>query len=277
MSWNTALDAPAVHVGVCQGNERLRIVFQDGCRFEMDAAGTEIDVHWTRPQTRKDAMAYALGSVFGLLLRFRGRVALHASAVRTHHGTVLLAAPSGTGKSTLAAAFGRRGASVLTDDLAVVTETGSGFATYRGGSGVKLWPDTATAVLGPLASGAAIAPHWPKHVYALPGSQQADWFQPIPISAIVLLVRPGPGSLRRVSPRPALERLAALLHPDIRIPVPNRYHVHAFPVLTRLSVSLPVLELGVPDDLGELDTPCEQLEAWLESHAPDNESRPVPL
>lgn len=58
-------------------------------------------------------------SVLPMALQVRGMEVLHASAVLTQHGVVALCATSGTGKSTLAYALGRRGYPMWADDTVV--------------------------------------------------------------------------------------------------------------------------------------------------------------
>lgn len=262
--WTTLLDAPALRITRNPADGRLCIRFHDGCEFRMNARGTSVDVHWTDPCTDRDAMAYAMGSVFALLLRFQGRVALHASAVETSRGTILLCASSGVGKSTLAAAFARRGAFIVTDDVAVVAPLGNGFVTYRAGNGVRLWPETAAKLLGSRSAGTVVAPCWPKHHYALTGHPRASWSEPLPVRALLLPMRPGTPGVHRLAPRTALERLARQLQPDIRVQLPEGFHAQAFPLLSHAAASLPIAELGVADDLDQLDQVCERVEKWLD-------------
>lgn len=63
---------------------------------------------------------YLLGWVMAILLRQRGMLMLHASAVAVRGGAILFFGPSGKGKSTTAAAFIQRGAALLADDYAAI-------------------------------------------------------------------------------------------------------------------------------------------------------------
>ena len=78
--------------------------------IEPDPAGNEADLR-----------AFLLGAVCGALLHQRGKLALHGSAIATPRGAVVFVAPSGYGKSTLAAAFQQRGHQVLADDVCAVS------------------------------------------------------------------------------------------------------------------------------------------------------------
>jgi hypothetical protein len=87
-----------------------RYLICDGCRIVIErAAGAQDD----------DVRLFLLGSALGALLHQRHAIVLHGSAVIIDGMAVAFLGPSGIGKSTLAVAFGQRGASVLTDDLCV--------------------------------------------------------------------------------------------------------------------------------------------------------------
>jgi len=55
--------------------------------------------------------------LLGMVLHQRGRLVLHASAVSINGGAAIFLGPKGTGKSTTAAAFHRRGYPLLDDDM----------------------------------------------------------------------------------------------------------------------------------------------------------------
>jgi hypothetical protein len=73
--------------------------------------------------------------VLTALLYQRGLLPLHASAVATSGGLVVICGPSGAGKSTLAAVLTQRGHALAADDLLVV---GDGFAGSPVAHGLKL-------------------------------------------------------------------------------------------------------------------------------------------
>lgn len=100
------------------------------------SAGTEITVE-AYPEADGDSIRlFLLGSVFGALLHQRGLLPLHASAIETPQGAVLLAGGSGKGKSALAAAFYARGYRVLADEICVANP--DCIPSFRR---LMLWPD----------------------------------------------------------------------------------------------------------------------------------------
>lgn len=93
---------------------------------------------------RDDVLAYLLGSCIGVLLHQRSVLPLHASAISTEKGAVLFAGHSGTGKSTLLAAFQQRGYGVLADDVSAVREDEQqGFSVAPAFPRIKLAADSA--------------------------------------------------------------------------------------------------------------------------------------
>jgi hypothetical protein len=92
-----------------------RVLVRDGREIVVDAdPGVSDD----------EIRLYIFGSGLGALLHQRGVLPLHGSAVRLDAGAVVFAGPSGFGKSTLAAAFHRRGKTLVADDICAVTVDG---------------------------------------------------------------------------------------------------------------------------------------------------------
>ncbi len=86
------------------------------------------------------------GRLFGYLLRQRGHLTLHASAVAVGGQAVLFLGESGAGKSTTAAAFHSRGHQVLTDDVAAVRLTSAGPELLPAWPGLRLLDDSREAI-----------------------------------------------------------------------------------------------------------------------------------
>jgi hypothetical protein len=102
-NWRMAGDAFLMNVP-----DVIRMLLTAGCEIRYTPAdGVAIE----------EAAIFISGTGFGILLHQRGRVVLHASAVRVGNAAVLFCGPSGAGKSTLAAALGERGYDLVTDDF----------------------------------------------------------------------------------------------------------------------------------------------------------------
>lgn len=84
---------------------------------------------------------FLMGSAIGALLHQRNILVLHAGAIAVNGRGVLFSGHSGTGKSTLAAAFHKRGYPFLADDVCAVIMTGGQPEVIPGFSRLKLWGD----------------------------------------------------------------------------------------------------------------------------------------
>lgn len=83
---------------------------------------------------------FLLGSAFGALLLQRGLFVLHGNAIEIDGQCLICVGPSGIGKSTLTAAFIKRGYRVLADDVVPIDNDG---VALPGFPRIKLWKDTA--------------------------------------------------------------------------------------------------------------------------------------
>jgi hypothetical protein len=84
-----------------------------------------------------------LGPALAGVLRQRGRLLFHASAVAIDGGAVAFLGGSGWGKSTVAAAFHAAGHAVVDDDVLAVGTDGAVPVTIPGVPRIKLYPDVA--------------------------------------------------------------------------------------------------------------------------------------
>ena len=120
------------------------------------------------------------GRFMGYLLRQRGYLALHASAIAIQGNAALFLGESGAGKSTTAAAFYSRGHQVLADDVAAVSIAKSGVELLPAWPGLRLRDDSRSAI------GAEAAPadfQVDKHLYRVSGAGTG----PVPIKRIYFL------------------------------------------------------------------------------------------
>lgn len=110
--------------------------------------GPRIDVYCP-PQEALSGVAHTIvGQVLAHLLRKRGHPLLHGSALAMGQTSFGILGPSGAGKSTLATALSLRGHWLLTDDVVALTAADGLWHALAGYSGLRLWPDSAEALLG---------------------------------------------------------------------------------------------------------------------------------
>lgn len=147
------LEAPVFEGPVLQ-------VGADGtCRFAIEAVATylveggcRITVQPRLAADVPDIRVFLLGSVFGFLCHQRGLLPLHAGCLGIDGSAVAIAGEAGAGKSTLTAAFLRRGFRVLADDVTVVdTAAPSGPVVLPSFPRIKLWRDAIDGLGYPTA------------------------------------------------------------------------------------------------------------------------------
>ena len=131
--------------------ENLPTWEMDGDRFLLRIAkvarflissGREILVEAAKGCPPDDLSIFVSGTAFGILLHQRGRIVLHASAVRVGERAVLFCGPSGAGKSTLAAALGRSGFALVSDDICALDVGDRATSVEPDGRQLKLWSES---------------------------------------------------------------------------------------------------------------------------------------
>lgn len=107
--------------------------------------GKEILVDPTYVESVEEIGLHLLGPLLRLVLLQRGEFVLHGSVARIGPRTAIFIAPSGRGKSTMAAGLYDRGHDVLSDDAGIV-RLESGPSVLAGPSVLKLHEDSADRV-----------------------------------------------------------------------------------------------------------------------------------
>jgi hypothetical protein len=182
-------------------NDDLWLRYSDGCEFLIDSTGGSVFAVWPESLTLDDAIIYFLGPVIGILLRVRGRTALHASVVSLNGEAVGFLGQAGAGKSTIAGAFARAGYPVLSDDLLPLEERGDALLVQPGYSRLRLWPSSVRALYGSEDALPLLVDGWEKRFLDL---EAASVFEPnpLPLGAIYLI-----GERQATSPRAVFEDL----------------------------------------------------------------------
>jgi hypothetical protein len=138
------LERPRVAATQFEAEGNRCLLHVDGVGRYLVEDGREILIEQAPHTTERAVRTLLLGHVFGLLLHQRRILPLHAAAVSTARGAVLLAGQSGHGKSTLLGALLNRGYAMLADDLTAITlgERGQPIV-HPGFPQMKLWADAA--------------------------------------------------------------------------------------------------------------------------------------
>ncbi len=128
-------DALGVTLAVdCQGKGLFRL------------QGNQFDIDWSAEGTPASHYFQSMG--LALWLELQGVPCLHGNALTKDERTVVLIAPSGTGKSTLSSVLLQQGYELLTDDMVALysCNTGkaekNGYEIYPSWPVMRLWPDS---------------------------------------------------------------------------------------------------------------------------------------
>ena len=155
-------------------------------RFLIREAG-EIVVEPAAGVAPGELAIFIAGTMLGLLLHLRGRILLQASAVAVAGGAVLFCGSTSAGKSTLAAALGRRGYPTICDDLCAIDFAAPGEPrAVADSTTLKLWAQTIKQLA--LEAGPPVRPALRKHHVAPPSGSVAA----APVRAIYMLIEARP-------------------------------------------------------------------------------------
>jgi hypothetical protein len=178
---------PALKVWSVADGAILHLAYSDGMQFWLDRRGTSIWAQWPETSSLEDAATYLLGPVLGALLRIRGVICLHASAVAFEDQAVAFVGPPGAGKSTTAAILARRGCAVLSDDIVALAEGAGVYRVLPAYPYLSLWPDSVSMLYGSTDSLPRFIPQWEKRCLRLGEKDSKFQEQELPLRAIYLL------------------------------------------------------------------------------------------
>ncbi len=106
--------------------------------------GNTITVQPADDAPTQSVTLFLYGSPLAALLQQRGLLTLHAAAIKTPQGAVLLVGQSSSGKTTLAAACWQRGLPVLADDI--VATSAQSLQVVPQMPYLRVWPRTLKAI-----------------------------------------------------------------------------------------------------------------------------------
>jgi hypothetical protein len=142
------LGEPIVTIRRRPGEGGFVWLYHDGLRYQVDAAGRHIVVYWPGTGSIEEAALNLLGPILGFVLRLRGRVCLHASALAVDGRALVLIGPQFSGKSTTAAALLARGLTLVSEDVVPLVDHGDHFDALPGYPLVRLWPSSVGMLYG---------------------------------------------------------------------------------------------------------------------------------
>ncbi|HLV96670.1 MAG TPA: hypothetical protein VKS44_15875 [Candidatus Acidoferrales bacterium] len=251
---------PILWVASLDDGQHLVMRYSDGTRFAINLRANEVFVDWPDPLTLQDAASYLVGPVLGLVLRLRGTVPLHASAVAIGDHAVALAGPAGAGKSTTAAAFTKYGYRVISDDIVALLEEESRFVVPSGYPRVNLWNDSVEGVVGNEVTLPRICPTVDKCFLPLDPFTQFET-RSLPLAAIYVLHSHKGGPVPPVlEPLAGAEALIGVLSNTYMNHLPDlEKRRREFELLGRVVARVPIRRVHACADLSMLPALCETI------------------
>lgn len=253
---------PALRIWKTEGGHFLRMEYFDGAQFWMDSRGTQVWATWNEPLLLEDVATYLLGPVLGLLLRLRGVICLHASAVAWDDCAIAFVGSEGAGKSTTAAALAGRSRPVISDDIVALSEERNRFLAHPAYPYLSLWSESAKTLFGSETALPVFSPNYDKRQLLLAEKGLAFAARALPLGAIVLLgdrtdEERAPW-IESVTPRQSMLCLVAdsyatnLLDPEMR--------AREFGLLGRLLAVVPVCRLHPHQQPSRIGRMCDLIE-----------------
>jgi hypothetical protein len=158
----------------------------------------------------------------------------------------------GAGKSTLAAAFARRGGRVLSDDLAPLVDRGSHFDVHPGYPRVRLWPRSVEMLFGDADALPRMTESWEKRFLPLDDAMFAA--TSMPLAAIYVLSDERTVGPARIEPMASSMALVSLIRNSYASRLLDRsQRAREFDLLGRVAQHLPVRLLTVSSDVSQID------------------------
>lgn len=252
---------PALRAGLFPGREYFGFFYADGVRFAIDRTGHEVWADWPEDYTLEDACTYLVGPVLGFVLRLRGNVCLHASAVVIENRAIALVGLPGAGKSTTAAAFACADFPVLSDDVVALTDKGAQFLVQPGYPRVNLWPDSVRQLFGAEDALLRITPTWDKRYLPLGQNGRRFASSPLPLGAIYILggrdsALTGP-VIEEISWKEAFMALVANTYVNYLLDQDMRRT--EFEVLGRIISEIPVRRVRAPEEPSAIFGLCKAI------------------
>ncbi|MBZ5696728.1 MAG: serine/threonine protein kinase [Acidobacteriia bacterium] len=237
----------------------LRLDYIDGMQFWLDREGKSVWAQWPDTLSIEDAASYLLGPVLGLLLRLRGVTCLHASAVAFGDRAVAFVGAEGAGKSTTAAAFARRGCSVLSDDVVALREAGGTFHVLPAYPYLSLWPDSVEMLYGSGKTLPSFSENFDKRMLSLAEEHLKFEQEPLPLGGIFLLgEKSADAAAPLVETLPSRESLLALVANSYATNLlDTEMRAREFELLGRLVASVPVWRLRPREGAPQIDRLCD--------------------
>lgn len=253
--------APILTVWRSKDASEYRFLYCDKTEFRIDRAGTRVSATWPDGLSLENTTSYLVGQISAFVLRLRGSVCLHASAILVNNRAIAIVGDKGAGKSTTAASFVKQGYSVVSEDVTPLLDRDSSFFVQPGYPRVNLWPEAVKSLNGTPDALPEIAPPWEKRYLDLQKDGACFYMHAARLGAVYILAsrsskQPAP-LIERLSTRDALISLLTFAHGRYLLEKPMR--AREFDFMSRLAEVIPVRRVVPHTDLAHLDELCERI------------------
>ena len=245
----------------CDGHQGgIEFVLSDDCR--------QMWVRWSGRVSQESVLSLLFNTMLALVVRLSGRICLHASVVARNGRAIAFVAPSGFGKSTLAASLLEHGYAGMTDDAAALTQHQHGFLVHPGLPQLGLREPSLEILTRFAAEASVVANNKRRFPLVVSDGEDRLRFQDreMPLAGIFFLRRSAVADKPEVLPSTLVESLAILmnsLYPTSRLS-PKRHRVaKQFSSLSQLVEKVPCRHLILPDALSKLPSVSDRLAADL--------------
>jgi hypothetical protein len=257
-------ERPVVAVRRAQGG--FHFDYADHTQVWVGSDGREVWCTWPPSATFEDTATYLTGPILGFVLRLRGALALHASAVQIGGRALVLVGPHAAGKSTTAAGFAQRGCPVIADDVLHVRREGRQWFAEPFAATLRLWPAGVRLALGSDAALPRITGTWDKRALAIGTAGTVGASHAVPVAAVAFLEpREPPPAAPRLEPIPASEALVRLAaHSSASHLIDGITRVREFALLAELVRATPCTRAFAADDGGCFDPFIALLLDWAQ-------------
>lgn len=200
--------------------------YAEGVDFRIDAGSRRIAARFAPHSNLVDMTSFLTGPVLGFVLRMRGVIALHASAIDVGGRAILLVGEAFAGKSTTAVMFARLGCGIVTEDVAPLHLEDGAVAVRPGCTEVALRPEAVKYLYGSVDALPRFSDNWEKRRLDLRATR-AFSDRALPVAGIYVLTNharaPEGPWVRTMSSGEAMVELLAniyanrLFHPELRV------------------------------------------------------------
>ena len=228
------------------------VAFPNIVAFELNFATREISV-FPFCHTYLDAISHLLvDQIWPRLIAHEGMLVLHASGVAAPEGAMLIAGPSGRGKSTLAASLHQGGYALLGDDAIVISLHGDQAGCRAVYPSMRLFPDSIACLFPSATPQSPVAHYTAKRNLHL--GEETPEAPPLPIRAIWFLDRDDGHSdvtVERLSPSIACMKMVE--HSFWLDPTDLSRTSEKLRLASRMAESTPAFSLNYPRSFARLD------------------------